>query len=235
MYPMQSPATDHQYYGNGCLDTPSSSTFYSGLPPSPDILRALQNLAVRKPTPTTESISDPNHKIPVESVYESDIVTETHTGLVYHNGHAILVEECSDMSEGEKVEEIIQVEDVNETGRDHFLLTNDSDFPSLFGSGTRECHIGDVMHMGWRNSMAVRPTNTSKVVHISYEERRFKPSLFQGHLGDQNDICVDIMNKTGIHIELQNNNDNGLTIMLSGKAKGVNDGIKMVIQHLKTQ
>lgn len=66
------------------------------------------------------------------------------------------------------------------------------------------------------------------------EERRYK-DINQFGEGDQAKVCVDIMNKTGAHLELSLAKDQGLSIMVSGKLDAVMKARKEIVSRLQTQ
>ena len=66
------------------------------------------------------------------------------------------------------------------------------------------------------------------------EERKYK-DINQFGEGDQAKICVDIMQKTGAHLELSMAKDQGLSIMVSGKMDAVMKARKEIVSRLQTQ
>ncbi|MEQ2197539.1 hypothetical protein XENOCAPTIV_030943 [Xenoophorus captivus] len=69
----------------------------------------------------------------------------------------------------------------------------------------------------------IRPLKSSiitQVFHVPLEERKYK-DINQFGEGDQAKVCVDIMHKTGAHLELSLAKDQGLSIMVSGKLDAV--------------
>lgn len=66
------------------------------------------------------------------------------------------------------------------------------------------------------------------------EERKYK-DLNQFGEGDQAKVCVDIMHKTGAHLELSLAKDQGLSIMVSGKLDAVMKARKEIVSRLQTQ
>lgn len=53
--------------------------------------------------------------------------------------------------------------------------------------------------------------------------------------GEQAKICLDIMQKTGAHLELSLAKDQGLSIMVSGKLEAVMKARKEIVARLQTQ
>lgn len=66
------------------------------------------------------------------------------------------------------------------------------------------------------------------------EERKYK-DINQFGEGDQAKVCVDIMHKTGAHLELSMAKDQGLSIMVSGKLDAVMKARKEIVSRLQTQ
>ncbi|KAG9341559.1 hypothetical protein JZ751_019072, partial [Albula glossodonta] len=83
----------------------------------------------------------------------------------------------------------------------------------------------------------IRPLKSSiitQVFHVPLEERKYK-DINQFGEGDQAKICVDIMHKTGAHLELSMAKDQGLSIMVSGKLDAVMKARKEIVSRLQTQ
>ncbi|XP_064194944.1 vigilin-like [Anguilla rostrata] len=83
----------------------------------------------------------------------------------------------------------------------------------------------------------LRPLKASivtQVFHVPLEERKYK-DINQFGEGDQGKICVDIMQKTGAHLELSMAKDQGLSIMVSGKMDEVMKARKEIVSRLQTQ
>uniref|UniRef100_A0AAY4E0B0 Vigilin n=1 Tax=Denticeps clupeoides TaxID=299321 RepID=A0AAY4E0B0_9TELE len=76
--------------------------------------------------------------------------------------------------------------------------------------------------------------NSPKVFHVPLEERKYK-DINQFGEGDQAKVCVDIMHKTGAHLELSMAKDQGLSIMVSGKLDAVMKARKEIVSRLQTQ
>lgn len=73
-----------------------------------------------------------------------------------------------------------------------------------------------------------------QVFHVPLEERKYK-DINQFGEGDQAKVCVDIMHKTGAHLELSMAKDQGLSIMVSGKLDAVMKARKEIVSRLQTQ
>uniref|UniRef100_A0A8C8MLK9 Vigilin n=1 Tax=Oncorhynchus tshawytscha TaxID=74940 RepID=A0A8C8MLK9_ONCTS len=83
----------------------------------------------------------------------------------------------------------------------------------------------------------IRPLKSSvitQVFHVPLEERKYK-DINQFGEGDQAKVCVDIMHKTGAHLELSMAKDQGLSIMVSGKLDAVMKARKEIVSRLQTQ
>ncbi|CAL8252303.1 unnamed protein product [Merluccius merluccius] len=83
----------------------------------------------------------------------------------------------------------------------------------------------------------LRPLKSSvitQVFHVPLEERKYK-DMNQFGEGDQAKVCVDIMHKTGAHLELSMAKDQGLSIMVSGKLDAVMKARKEIVSRLQTQ
>eukprot|EP00066_Takifugu_rubripes_P007967 XP_003973835.1 PREDICTED: vigilin [Takifugu rubripes] len=74
----------------------------------------------------------------------------------------------------------------------------------------------------------------TQVFHVPLEERKYK-DISQFGEGDQAKVCVDIMQKTGAHLELSLAKDQGLSIMVSGKMDAVMKARKEIVSRLQTQ
>lgn len=77
------------------------------------------------------------------------------------------------------------------------------------------------------------PTET-QVFHVPLEERRYKDNSQFGE-GEEAKVCLDIMQRTGAHIELSLAKDQGLSIMVTGKHDSVMKARKEIVARLQTQ
>uniref|UniRef100_A0A8B9K0T3 Vigilin n=1 Tax=Astyanax mexicanus TaxID=7994 RepID=A0A8B9K0T3_ASTMX len=83
----------------------------------------------------------------------------------------------------------------------------------------------------------IKPLKSSiitQVFHVPLEERKYK-DMNQFGEGDQAKVCVDIMHKTGAHLELSMAKDQGISIMVSGKLDAVMKARKEIVSRLQTQ
>ncbi|XP_069344150.1 vigilin isoform X2 [Eulemur rufifrons] len=86
-------------------------------------------------------------------------------------------------------------------------------------------------------SSKIRPIKASvitQVFHVPLEERRYK-DMNQFGEGEQAKICLEIMQRTGAHLELSLAKDQGLSIMVSGKLDAVMKARKDIVARLQTQ
>uniref|UniRef100_A0A673MVM1 Vigilin n=1 Tax=Sinocyclocheilus rhinocerous TaxID=307959 RepID=A0A673MVM1_9TELE len=80
----------------------------------------------------------------------------------------------------------------------------------------------------------IKPLKSSvitQVFHVPLEERKYK-DMNQFGEGDQAKVCLDIMHKTGAHLELSMAKDQGLSIMVSGKHDAVMKARKEIVSRL---
>lgn len=73
-----------------------------------------------------------------------------------------------------------------------------------------------------------------QVFHVPLEERRYKDNSQFGE-GEEAKVCLDIMQRTGAHIELSLAKDQGLSIMVTGKLDNVMKARKEIVARLQTQ
>nr|XP_020465644.1 vigilin [Monopterus albus] len=86
----------------------------------------------------------------------------------------------------------------------------------------------------WTRIRPLKSSIITQVFHVPLEERKYK-DLNQFGEGDQAKVCVDIMHKTGAHLELSLAKDQGLSIMVSGKLDAVMKARKEIVSRLQTQ
>ncbi|KAJ8277086.1 hypothetical protein GJAV_G00071330 [Gymnothorax javanicus] len=86
----------------------------------------------------------------------------------------------------------------------------------------------------WTKIKPLKSSVITQVFHVPLEERKYK-DISQFGEGDQAKICVDIMHKTGAHLELSMAKDQGLSIMVSGKLDAVMKARKEIVSRLQTQ
>uniref|UniRef100_A0A8C7FU32 Vigilin n=1 Tax=Oncorhynchus kisutch TaxID=8019 RepID=A0A8C7FU32_ONCKI len=84
----------------------------------------------------------------------------------------------------------------------------------------------------------IRPIKASvitQVFNVPLEERRYKDNSQFGDGGEEAKVCLDIMQRTGAHIELSLAKDQGLSIMVTGKLDSVMKARKEIVSRLQTQ
>uniref|UniRef100_A0A3P9LYI4 Vigilin n=1 Tax=Oryzias latipes TaxID=8090 RepID=A0A3P9LYI4_ORYLA len=86
----------------------------------------------------------------------------------------------------------------------------------------------------WTKIRPLKSSIITQVFHVPLEERKYK-DINQFGEGDQAKVCVDIMHKTGAHLELSLAKDQGLSIMVSGKLDAVMKARKEIVSRLQTQ
>ncbi|KAM6949641.1 vigilin [Aplochiton taeniatus] len=107
-------------------------------------------------------------------------------------------------------------------------------FPPLPEKGTPGDKSGEPAG-AW--SSKIRPIQASvitQVFHVALEERRYKDNSQFGE-GEEAKVCLDIMQRTGAHIELSLAKDQGLSIMVTGKLDSVMKARKEIVARLQTQ
>uniref|UniRef100_A0A4W3IMA2 Vigilin n=1 Tax=Callorhinchus milii TaxID=7868 RepID=A0A4W3IMA2_CALMI len=86
----------------------------------------------------------------------------------------------------------------------------------------------------WTKIRPLKSSLITQVFHVPLEERKYK-EMNQFGEGEQAKICLDIMQKTGAHLELSLAKDQGLSIMVSGKLEAVMKARKEIVAKLQTQ
>nr|XP_014346494.1 PREDICTED: vigilin isoform X1 [Latimeria chalumnae]XP_014346495.1 PREDICTED: vigilin isoform X1 [Latimeria chalumnae] len=86
----------------------------------------------------------------------------------------------------------------------------------------------------WNKIRPIKSSIITQVFHVPLEERKYK-DMNQFGEGEQAKICLDIMQKTGAHLELSLAKDQGLSIMVSGKLEAVMKARKEIVARLQTQ
>uniref|UniRef100_A0A6Q2XLU3 Vigilin n=1 Tax=Esox lucius TaxID=8010 RepID=A0A6Q2XLU3_ESOLU len=100
-------------------------------------------------------------------------------------------------------------------------------------------NLGDKSgELGRAWSTKIRPIRASvitQVFNVPLEERRYKDNSQFGDGGEEAKVCLDIMQRTGAHIELSLAKDQGLSIMVTGKLDSVMKARKEIVARLQTQ
>nr|XP_015196116.1 PREDICTED: vigilin-like [Lepisosteus oculatus] len=86
----------------------------------------------------------------------------------------------------------------------------------------------------WSKIRPIKSSVITQVFHVPLEERRYKDNSQFGE-GEEAKVCLDIMQKTGAHIELSLAKDQGLSIMVTGKLDSVMKARKEIVARLQTQ
>ncbi|XP_031441150.1 vigilin isoform X3 [Clupea harengus] len=86
----------------------------------------------------------------------------------------------------------------------------------------------------WNRIRPIKASVITQVFHVPLEERRYKDNSQFGE-GEEAKVCLDIMQKTGAHIELSLAKDQGLSIMVTGKLDSVMKARKEIVARLQTQ
>ncbi|XP_023688287.1 vigilin [Paramormyrops kingsleyae] len=106
-------------------------------------------------------------------------------------------------------------------------------FPPLPEKGTPGEKSGELTG-AWNRIRPIKASVITQVFHVPLEERRYKDNSQFGE-GEEAKVCLDIMQKTGAHIELSLAKDQGLSIMVTGKLDSVMKARKEIVARLQTQ
>uniref|UniRef100_A0AAY4ARN6 Vigilin n=1 Tax=Denticeps clupeoides TaxID=299321 RepID=A0AAY4ARN6_9TELE len=106
-------------------------------------------------------------------------------------------------------------------------------FPPLPEKGTPGEKSGEPSG-AWSRIRPIKASVITQVFHVPLEERRYKDNSQFGE-GEEAKVCLDIMQKTGAHIELSLAKDQGLSIMVTGKLDSVMKARKEIVARLQTQ
>uniref|UniRef100_A0A672LX40 Vigilin n=1 Tax=Sinocyclocheilus grahami TaxID=75366 RepID=A0A672LX40_SINGR len=129
------------------------------------------------------------------------------------------------------------LKDVEITGRvpedEAYIPTYLEAFPPLPDKGTPGEKTGEPASV-WSKIRPIKASVITQVFHVPLEERRYKDNSQFGE-GEEAKVCLDIMQKTGAHIELSLAKDQGLSIMVTGKLDSVMKARKEIVARLQTQ
>uniref|UniRef100_A0A671R3D7 High density lipoprotein-binding protein n=1 Tax=Sinocyclocheilus anshuiensis TaxID=1608454 RepID=A0A671R3D7_9TELE len=129
------------------------------------------------------------------------------------------------------------LKDVEITGRvpedEAYIPTYLEAFPPLPDKGTPGEKTGEPAG-AWSKIRPIKASVITQVFHVPLEERRYKDNSQFGE-GEEAKVCLDIMQKTGAHIELSLAKDQGLSIMVTGKLDSVMKARKEIVAQLQTQ
>ncbi|XP_061091972.1 vigilin isoform X1 [Conger conger] len=106
-------------------------------------------------------------------------------------------------------------------------------FPPLPEKGTPGEKSGEPTG-AWSKIRPIKASVITQVFHVPLEERRYKDNSQFGE-GEEAKVCLDIMQRTGAHIELSLAKDQGLSIMVTGKLDSVMKARKEIVARLQTQ
>uniref|UniRef100_A0A3Q3WGK9 Vigilin n=1 Tax=Mola mola TaxID=94237 RepID=A0A3Q3WGK9_MOLML len=107
-------------------------------------------------------------------------------------------------------------------------------FPPLPEKGAPGEKAGEPASAWGRQIRPIKASVITQVFHVPLEERRYKDNSQFGE-GEEAKVCLDIMQRTGAHIELSLAKDQGLSIMVTGKLDSVMKARKEIVARLQTQ
>ncbi|XP_056156348.1 vigilin [Lampris incognitus] len=107
-------------------------------------------------------------------------------------------------------------------------------FPPLPEKGTPGEKAGELAGAWGSKIRPIKASVITQVFHVPLEERRYKDNSQFGE-GEEAKVCLDIMQRTGAHIELSLAKDQGLSIMVTGKLDSVMKARKEIVARLQTQ
>ncbi|KAK2863117.1 hypothetical protein Q5P01_002650 [Channa striata] len=107
-------------------------------------------------------------------------------------------------------------------------------FPPLPEKGTPAEKAGEPASAWGSKIRPIKASVITQVFHVPLEERRYKDNSQFGE-GEEAKVCLDIMQRTGAHIELSLAKDQGLSIMVTGKLDSVMKARKEIVARLQTQ
>uniref|UniRef100_A0A3Q2CFZ8 Vigilin n=1 Tax=Cyprinodon variegatus TaxID=28743 RepID=A0A3Q2CFZ8_CYPVA len=107
-------------------------------------------------------------------------------------------------------------------------------FPPLPEKGTPGEKTGEPASAWGSKIRPIKASVITQVFHVPLEERRYKDNSQFGE-GEEAKVCLDIMQRTGAHIELSLAKDQGLSIMVTGKLDSVMKARKEIVARLQTQ
>lgn len=111
--------------------------------------------------------------------------------------------------------------------------TYDNAFPALSADSRP-----DLLHpVTWQPKFVTRQSKCTQVFTVPLEERKFKEMNERqfGEESDQMKICKEIMQKTGVSIELSLARDQSMTVVITGRQDAVMKARREVVNKLQTQ
>ncbi|CAL8242009.1 unnamed protein product [Merluccius merluccius] len=107
-------------------------------------------------------------------------------------------------------------------------------FPPLPEKSAAEAKAGEPTNAWGTKIKPIKASVITQVFHVPLEERRYKDNGQFGE-GEEAKVCLDIMQRTGAHIELSLAKDQGLSVMVTGKLDSVMKARKEIVARLQTQ
>lgn len=107
-------------------------------------------------------------------------------------------------------------------------------FPPLPDKGTPGEKTGEPPSAWGSKIRPIKASVITQVFPVPLEERRYKDNSQFGE-GEEAKVCLDIIQRTGAHIELSLAKDQGLSIMVTGKLDSVMKARKEIVARLQTQ
>uniref|UniRef100_A0A3Q3B0J5 Vigilin n=1 Tax=Kryptolebias marmoratus TaxID=37003 RepID=A0A3Q3B0J5_KRYMA len=127
------------------------------------------------------------------------------------------------------------LKDQDMTGNDEaYIPTYLEAFPPLPEKGAPGEKTGEPASAWGSKIRPIKASVITQVFHVPLEERRYKDNSQFGE-GEEAKVCLDIMQRTGAHIELSLAKDQGLSIMVTGKLDSVMKARKEIVARLQTQ
>ncbi|CAL8327176.1 unnamed protein product [Lota lota] len=107
-------------------------------------------------------------------------------------------------------------------------------FPPLPEKSAAEAKAGEPSGAWGSKIKPIKASVITQVFHVPLEERRYRDNGQFGE-GEEAKVCLDIMQRTGAHIELSLAKDQGLSVMVTGKLDSVMKARKEIVARLQTQ
>ncbi|CAL1537044.1 unnamed protein product [Lymnaea stagnalis] len=117
--------------------------------------------------------------------------------------------------------------------------TYDNAFPKLPADARAEQPIAPSIAPGgaWQPKFLTRQSKCTQVFTVPLEERKFK-EINERQFGEESEqmkICKEIMQKTGVSIELSMAKDQSMTLVINGRQDAVMKARREVVSRLQTQ
>lgn len=114
--------------------------------------------------------------------------------------------------------------------------TYDNAFPAL-AAESRPTPPTFMHESSWQPKFQTRQSKCTQVFTVPLEERKFK-EMNERQFGEESDqlkICKDIMQKTGVSIELSLAKDQSMTVVITGRSDAILKARREVVNKLQTQ